>query len=79
MPTQNDIPVAQRISDPKRSPQKQSVQINPVARSLNSVPWWGYSLAVLAFLSPIVSTRIWFVLNANAANSTQIVSSSTES
>jgi len=79
MPTQNDIPIAQRLSDPKRSPQKQSVQINPVARSLNSVPWWGYSLAVLAFLSPIVSTRIWFVLNANAANSTQIVSSSTES
>ncbi len=73
MHTQNDIPVAQRVSDPNsssssnRSPQKK-LSANPVARSLQAVPWWGYGLAVLAFLSPIISTRIWFVLNANAAN-----------
>lgn len=71
MPTQNDIPVAQRLSDPKRSPQKQSTPANPISRSLQAVPWWGYSLAVLAFLSPIVSTRIWFALNANATNQAQ--------
>ena len=68
MPTPNDIPVAQRVSDPNRSPQKQPEKINPVVRSLQLVPWWAYGLAVLAFLSPIVSTRIWFVLNANASN-----------
>ncbi|GBO54880.1 D-alanyl-D-alanine carboxypeptidase [Pseudanabaena sp. lw0831] len=68
MPTQNDIPVAQRVSDPKRSPQKQPERVNSISRSLQSVPWWAYGLAVLAFLSPIVSTRIWFALNANAAN-----------
>ena len=28
MPTQNDIPVAQRLTDTKRSPQKQSVSAN---------------------------------------------------
>ncbi|MEI6330482.1 MAG: M15 family metallopeptidase [Pseudanabaena sp.] len=77
MPTQNDIPVAQRLTDTKRSPQKQSVSANSstntstnvVVRSLQSVPWWAYGLAVLAFLSPIVSTRIWFALNANSQNS----------
>jgi D-alanyl-D-alanine carboxypeptidase len=74
MTTQNDIPIAQRLSDPIRSPQKQSLQVNPVARSLQSVPWWGYSLAVLAFLSPIVSTRIWFVLSTNASNQPQTAS-----
>jgi len=76
MPTQNDIPVAQRLTDTKRSPQKQSVSANSstntstnvVVRSLQSVPWWAYGLAVLAFLSPIVSTRIWFALNANNQN-----------
>ncbi len=68
MPTQNDIPVAQRLSDPKRSPQKQPPTANLITRSLQSVPWWAYGLAVLAFLSPIVSTRIWFALNANATN-----------
>ena len=77
MPTQNDIPVAQRLTDTKRSPQKQSVSANSstntssnnvVVRSLQSVPWWAYGLAVLAFLSPIVSTRIWFALNANSQN-----------
>jgi D-alanyl-D-alanine carboxypeptidase len=75
MQTQNDIPVAQRVSDPNRSPQKQPVKANPIVRSLQSVPWWGYSLAVLAFLSPIVSTRIWFALNATAANQ-QVIESS---
>jgi D-alanyl-D-alanine carboxypeptidase len=76
MPASNDIPVAERLSDPKRSPQKQSAPTNPIWRSLQSVPWWGYSLAVLAFLSPIVSTRIWFALNANAnaTNSLQAAS-----
>ena len=68
MPTQNDIPVAQRVSDPNRSPQKQPEKVNVISRSLKSVPWWAYGLAVLAFLSPIISTRIWFALNANAAN-----------
>jgi D-alanyl-D-alanine carboxypeptidase len=68
MPTQNDIPVAQRVSDPNRSAQKQPEKVNPVVRSLQSVPWWAYGLAVLAFLSPIVSTRIWFAMNANAIN-----------
>jgi len=68
MPTQNDIPVAQRVSDPNRSPQKQAEKVNSISRSLQSVPWWAYGLAVLAFLSPIVSTRIWFALNANATN-----------
>ncbi|PZU98910.1 MAG: peptidase M15 [Pseudanabaena sp.] len=66
MPTQNDIPVAQRISDPERSPKKQPVvKSRSILRSLFSVPWWAYFLAVLAFLSPIVSTRIWFALNAD--------------
>ncbi|NUN64459.1 D-alanyl-D-alanine carboxypeptidase family protein [Pseudanabaena biceps] len=68
MPTQNDIPVAQRISDPERSPKKQPVvKSRSVTRSLQSVPWWAYGLAVLAFLSPIVSTRIWFALNSSAS------------
>ncbi|WP_055074117.1 D-alanyl-D-alanine carboxypeptidase family protein [Pseudanabaena sp. 'Roaring Creek'] len=71
MPTQNDIPVAQRVSDPTRSPQTQTRTVNPIVRSLQSVPWWAYGLAVLAFLSPIVSTRIWFALNASATNSSQ--------
>ncbi len=75
MPAPNDIPVAERISDPKRSLPKQSVSTNPILRSLQSVPWWGYSLAVLAFLSPLASTRIWFALNANA--STQAASMQT--
>ncbi|ELS30574.1 MULTISPECIES: M15 family metallopeptidase [Pseudanabaena] len=72
MPTQNDIPVAQRVSDPTRSPQTQTRTVNPIVRSLQSVPWWAYGLAVLAFLSPIVSTRIWFALNASATNSAQM-------
>lgn len=75
MPTQNDIPVAQRVSDPNRSPQKQPEKLNPVVRSLQSVPWWAYGLAVLAFLSPIVSTRIWFVLNGNATNQPKEITS----
>ena len=89
MPTQNDIPVAQRLTDTKRSPQKQSVSANSstntstnvVVRSLQSVPWWAYGLAVLAFLSPIVSTRIWFALNANSqnANSQNASTAATES
>ncbi len=78
MTTQNDIPIAQRVSDPQRSPQKQ-VQSNPIARSLQAVPWWGYGLAVLAFLSPIVSTRIWFSLNANATNQPQASMTTAES
>ncbi len=65
MPTQNDIPIAQRVRDSQRSQQKQ-VSANPVVRSLQAVPWWGYGLAALAFLSPIITTRIWFALNANA-------------
>jgi len=66
MPTQNDIPVAQRISDSERSPKKQPVvKRRSILRSLLSVPWWAYVLAFLAFLSPIVSTRIWFSLNAD--------------
>ena len=50
-------------------------------RSLQSVPWWAYGLAVLAFLSPIVSTRIWFALNANSqnANSQNASTAATES
>jgi zinc D-Ala-D-Ala carboxypeptidase len=79
MPTQNDIPVAQRVSDPNRSPQKQPEKVNSISRSLQSVPWWAYGLAVLAFLSPIVSTRIWFALNANAANQTKEISSPDQS
>jgi len=67
MSTQNDIPVAQRVSEPNRSPKKQ-VTTHPVTRSLQAIPWWGYGLAVIAFLSPIISTRIWFVLNTNATN-----------
>lgn len=69
MPTQNDIPVAQRVSTPNRPLVKQAVaKPNPVLRSLQSVPWWAYGLAVLAFLSPIVSARIWFALNVNATS-----------
>ncbi|MCY7331433.1 MAG: M15 family metallopeptidase [Pseudanabaena sp. CAN_BIN31] len=75
MQTQNDIPVAQRVSDPNRSLPKKPATANPIVRSLQSVPWWGYSLAVLAFLSPIVSTRIWFALNASAATQ-QVIESS---
>jgi zinc D-Ala-D-Ala carboxypeptidase len=75
MPTQNDIPVAQRVSDPNRSPQKQPEKVNSISRSLRLVPWWAYGLAVLAFLSPIVSTRIWFSLNANAANQPKEITS----
>jgi D-alanyl-D-alanine carboxypeptidase len=79
MPTQNDIPVAQRVSDPNRSPQKQPEKVNSISRSLQSVPWWAYGLAVLAFLSPIVSTRIWFALNANAINQPKEITASVES
>jgi zinc D-Ala-D-Ala carboxypeptidase len=79
MPTQNDIPVAQRVSDPNRSPQKQPEKVNSISRSLQSVPWWAYGLAVLAFLSPIVSTRIWFSLNANAANQPKEITSPDQS
>jgi zinc D-Ala-D-Ala carboxypeptidase len=79
MPTQNDIPVAQRVSDPNRSPQKQPEKVNSISRSLQSVPWWAYGLAVLAFLSPIVSTRIWFALNANDANQSKEITSSEQS
>jgi len=79
MPTQNDIPIAQRVSDPNRSPQKQPEKLNPVLRSLKSVPWWAYGLAVLAFLSPIVSTRIWFALNVNATQPQEIASAEVSS
>ncbi|OYQ67313.1 peptidase M15 [Pseudanabaena sp. SR411] len=79
MPTQNDIPVAQRVSDPNRSPQKQPEKVNSISRSLQSVPWWAYGLAVLAFLSPIVSTRIWFALNANATNQPKEITTPVES
>ena len=79
MPTQNDIPVAQRVSDPNRSPQKQPEKVNSISRSLQLVPWWAYGLAVLAFLSPIVSTRVWFALNANAANQPKEITSSDQS
>ena len=79
MPTQNDIPVAQRVSDPNRSPQKQPEKVNSISRSLQSVPWWAYGLAVLAFLSPIVSTRIWFALNANAINQPKEITTPVES
>lgn len=79
MPTQNDIPVAQRVSDPNRSPQKQPEKVNSISRSLQSVPWWAYGLAVLAFLSPIVSTRIWFALNANAINQPKEITAPVES
>ena len=79
MPTQNDIPVAQRVSDPNRSPQKQPEKVNSISRSLLLVPWWAYGLAVLAFLSPIVSTRIWFALNANAANQPKEITSPDQS
>jgi len=80
MPTQNDIPVAERLTDAKRSPQKPSTSnnasTNVVLRSLQSVPWWAYGLAFLAFLSPLVSTRIWFALNANAPNSSTLATES---
>jgi len=80
MPTQNDIPVAERLTDANRSPQKQSASANAstnvVLRSLQSVPWWAYGLAFLAFLSPIVSTRIWFALNANTPNSSTLAAES---
>jgi len=79
MPTQNDIPVAQRVSDPNRSPQKQPEKVNSISRSLQSVPWWAYGLAILAFLSPIVSTRIWFALNANATDQPQEITAPVES
>ncbi|MEA5485269.1 MULTISPECIES: M15 family metallopeptidase [Pseudanabaena] len=79
MPTQNDIPVAQRVSDPNRSPQKQPEKVNSISRSLQSVPWWAYGLAFLAFLSPIVSTRIWFALNANATDQPQEIITPVES
>jgi len=69
MPTQNDIPVAQRVSASNRPLAKQAVaKPNPVLRSLQSVPWWAYGLAILAFLSPIVSARIWFALNVNTTS-----------
>jgi D-alanyl-D-alanine carboxypeptidase len=68
MPIPNDIPVAQRITDPSRSPENATTKTNPVQRSLQSVPWWAYGLAVLAFSAPIASTHIWFSLNANANN-----------
>ncbi|MBD2186606.1 M15 family metallopeptidase [Pseudanabaena mucicola] len=79
MPTQNDIPVAQRVSTPNRPLAKQAVaKPNPVLRSLQSVPWWAYGLAVLAFLSPIVSARIWFALNVNATSQVSTSSALTE-
>ncbi|MFM7602957.1 MAG: D-alanyl-D-alanine carboxypeptidase family protein [Pseudanabaena sp.] len=78
MPTQNDIPVAQRVSDPNRSPQKQPEKVNSISRSLQSVPWWAYGLAVLAFLSPIVSTRIWFALSTNSSNQPQAITTPAE-
>ncbi|CAN1209792.1 Peptidase M15 [Tumidithrix helvetica PCC 7403] len=66
MPIPNDIPVAQRVSDPQKegqSAQHKTGSTNPVMRSLRAVPWWGYGLAVIAFLTPLITTRLLFVLS----------------
>ncbi|AFY68712.1 peptidase M15B and M15C DD-carboxypeptidase VanY/endolysin [Thalassoporum mexicanum PCC 7367] len=53
MSSPNDIPVAQRVSNTE----KKSSNTNPVARSLKAIPWWGYSVVILALFSPIVVMR----------------------
>lgn len=68
MTAPNDIPIAQRVNTAhieRRS------TFNPVARSLRSVPWWGYSLAVVAFFLPLIGSR--FLLNSAEPNNTDIV------
>jgi zinc D-Ala-D-Ala carboxypeptidase len=66
MPTPNDIPVAQRVSDPQSEGQsaqyKTSSTKYSVMRSLRAVPWWGYGLAAIAFLAPLIGTRLFFVI-----------------
>jgi D-alanyl-D-alanine carboxypeptidase len=56
MPIQNDIPVAQRINSPTRP------TTHPLVRSFKSLPWWGYSLAIVAFFLPVVGMRFMFGL-----------------
>jgi zinc D-Ala-D-Ala carboxypeptidase len=67
MSSPNDIPVAQRVSDPQKegqsAPHKKDSSTNPVLRSLRAIPWWGYGLAVIAFLTPLIGTRLIFVVN----------------
>jgi len=63
MSIQNDIPVAPRLDESKPAPPKQASK--SIGRSLRSVPWWAYGLAFLAFVSPLISTRLWIALNTN--------------
>jgi D-alanyl-D-alanine carboxypeptidase len=63
MSIQNDIPVAQRLDESKPAPAKQTNR--SIGRSLRLVPWWAYVLAVLAFISPLLSARLWIALNTN--------------
>ncbi len=55
MPLPNDIPVAQRISG---SANQSRSTISPLMRSLKALPWWAYSLAVLAFFLPAITMRV---------------------
>lgn len=61
MTTNNDIPVAQRVT----AGSKQQKPTSP----LSSIPWWGYSLAVLAFFLPLAGSRFWlsYLEPSNAA------------
>ncbi len=63
MPIQNDIPVAQRLDESKPATPKPANK--SIGRSLLSIPWWAYGLAGLAFVSPLVSARLWIALNTN--------------
>lgn len=60
MTVQNDIPVAQRVTSP---PAKHPSMMKQVGQSFQAVPWWGYSLAVLAFFAPLAGSRFFLAVS----------------
>jgi D-alanyl-D-alanine carboxypeptidase len=75
MSSTNDIPVAQRVSS---DVEKSAPNSNSLARSLKSVPWWAYTLAILAFFSPLVGARYMANVAANSDNQEAVSSNAEE-